>query len=117
MLTMTPQARAIAAFTLATIALIGWLNRLAVTAYVTFGGDLAGGEGSQLVLGLLIVALAGGVFWFAHATAGSGVAGWETNLAQAGRILAGLALLVAVLATISVFTSDRPFYGSVPFIG
>ena len=111
MLTMTPQARAIAAFTLATLALIGWLNRLALTVYVTFGGDLPGSDGGRLALSLLIVALAAGVFWFAHTAAESGAAGWETSVAQAGRVLAALAVLIAVLATIAVFTGDQPYYG------
>ena len=111
MLTMTPQARAIAAFTLAAMALIGWLNRLAVTTYVTFGGDLGGGEGGQLLLSLLIVVVAGGVFWFAHTTADAGDAGWETNLAQAGRVLAALAVIIAVLAVVAVFTGEQPYYG------
>jgi hypothetical protein len=117
MLTMTPQARAIAAFTLAAMALIGWLNRLAFAAYLTFGGELPAGDGSQLVFSLLGLAVAGGAFWFAHSAAGAGAAGWETDLAQAGRVIAALALVVAVLATVGVFTGDQSFYSGFMYTG
>ena len=116
MLTMTPQARAIAAFTLAAMALIGWLNRLAFAAYLTFGGELPAGDGSQLVFSLLGLAVAGGAFWFAHSAADAG-AGWQTDLAQAGRIVAALAVVVAVLATVGVFTGDQSFYSGFMYTG
>ena len=45
MITMTPQARAIAAFTLGVLLIPGYLNRLAMAAYLAAGGDLPSGDG------------------------------------------------------------------------
>jgi hypothetical protein len=112
MVTMTPQARAILVFTLATLALIGWLNRIAFAAYVAFGGDLPGGDGGRLVLSLLTVLVSGGVLWLSHTVAEAGGTGWEASLGQVARVLAALAVVVSVLATIAVLTSDQPFFGS-----
>ena len=113
MLTMTPQARAIAAFTLGLLVLTGWLNRLAFAAYVATGADFPGGDGGRFVLSLLTVALAAAVLWFAHTATLNGPPGWETSLAQVGRLLALVAVVIAVLATIAVFTSDEPaFFGT-----
>ena len=113
MITMTPQARAIAAFTLGVLLIPGYLNRLAFAVYVAVGGDLPGGKGSQFVMTLLTVVLAAGVLWFAHAAVAADGAGWETSLAQVGRLLAVIGLVIAVLATIAVLVSDGPaFYGS-----
>jgi hypothetical protein len=113
MLTLTPQARAVLAFTLALLALIGWLNRPGFALYVMFGGDLPGGDGPRFVLSLLTVLIAGSVLWFAHVTAGAGAAGWETSLAQAARVLALIALATAVFATVAVLTNNSElFFGA-----
>jgi hypothetical protein len=109
MVTMTPQARAIAAFTLAVLLITGDLIRLAAALYAASGADFPGGDGGRFALGILMVVLAAGVLWFAHSTAEGGPAGWETNLAQVARILAAIAVVVAVLATIAVLTSDDPW--------
>lgn len=110
---MTPQARAITAFVLATMALVGWLNRVAFAVYVMFGGDLPGGDSERFVLSLLALLVAAGVLGFAHATAESGATGWETNLAQAARVLALIAVVITVMGLISVFTTDQTgFFGS-----
>ena len=114
MITMTPQARAIAAFTLATLLITRFLNRLAFAAYVVVGGNLPGGRSGQFVLSLLTVVVAAGVLWFAHHAAEAGGPGWETNLAQVGRLLSVIALVIAVIATIAVLTNNSAgsFYGS-----
>jgi hypothetical protein len=112
MLTMTPQARAVAAFTLAVLLLTGDLNRLPFALYTAAGGDLPGGDGARLVLGLLTVALAAGVLWFAHTTAQAGQPGWDTNLVQVARVLAVVGVVISVLATIAVLTRDEPFAGT-----
>lgn len=113
MITLTPQARAIAAFTLGVLLITRFLNRLAFAAYVVAGGDLPGGRGNQFVLSLLTVVVAAAVLWFAHRAAETGDAGWETNLAQVGRLLSMISLVIAVVATIAVLTNDAPaFYGS-----
>ena len=113
MITMTPQARAIAAFALGVLLVPGYLNRLAFAVYVAVGGDLPGGQGSQFVMSLLTVVIAAAVLWFAHVAVAGGDAGWDTSLAQVGRLLAVIGLVIAVLATIAVLVSDGPaFYGS-----
>jgi hypothetical protein len=110
MITMTPQARAIAAFTLGALLLAGYLNRLALAAYLAVGGDLQGGEGGEFVASLLTVVVAGGVLWFAHSAVAGDGPGWETSLAQVGRLLAVIGLVVAVLATVAVLTNDDPAF-------
>jgi hypothetical protein len=112
MLTMTPQARATAAFTLAVLVLTGHLNRIAFAAYVASGVDLPGGDGARLVLSLLTVAIAVAVWWLAHTTAEAGAPGWDTSLAQAARVLALIGIAIAVLATIAVLTNDQAFFGT-----
>lgn len=109
MLSMTPQARALAAFTLAVLLIFGDLNRVAFAVYAAVGADVRSGDGARLVLGLLTVALAAGVLWFAHVTAEAGQPGWDTNLAQVARVLAVIGIVVSVLATISVLTNDDPW--------
>jgi hypothetical protein len=112
MLTLTPQARALTAFTLSLLVVTGYLNRLAFAAYVVGGGDLPGGRSSRFVLSLLTIVLAAGVFWFAR-TATQGLApGWETSLAQAARFIAVIGVVIAVLATLGVLTNDGPFFGA-----
>ncbi len=113
MITTTLQARSVLVFTLAILALVGWLNRIAFAVYVMFGGNLSGGDAGRLVLSLLTVAVAGGVLWLAHTVAEAGGAGWETGLAQAARVLAMIAVLITVMGTIAVFTNDRTeFFGT-----
>lgn len=113
MITMTPQARSLAAFTVATLLLTGHLNRLALAAFVASGQSLPQSQGGQFALSLLTVVLAGAVLWFAHASAAAGDDGWVTTLAQAAKLLAVLALVVAVLASIGVLTSSgQAFYGT-----
>jgi hypothetical protein len=111
-LTLTPQARAVAAFTLAVLLLTGDLNRLAFALYAVTGADMPGGDGARLVLSLLTVVLAAAVLWLAHTTAEAGLPGWETNLAQVARLLAAIGIAIAVLATVAVLTNDQPFFGT-----
>jgi hypothetical protein len=106
---MTPQARAVAAFTLAVLLLTGHLNRLAAAAYVATGGTLPGSDGGRLVLGLLTVLVAAGVLWFTHTAAVEELPGWQAHLAQAGRFLAAVGLVIAVLSTIAAITSNEPY--------
>jgi hypothetical protein len=113
MITMTPQARSVAAFTLATLLLTGHLNRLALAAFVASGQALPQTRDGQFALSLLTVVLAGAVLWFAHASAVAADDGWVTTLAQAARLLAVLGLVIAVLASIGALTSSgQAFYGT-----
>ena len=109
---MTPQARALTAFTLAVLLILGDLNRVAFAVYAAMGADAQSGEGARLVLSLLTVVLGVGVLWFAHVTTQAGQPGWETNLAQVARVLAVIGIAVSVLATIAVVTNDDPFFGT-----
>ena len=112
MTTMTPQARAITVFTLGTLLLTGHLNRLALVIFAATGADIPGGRSQQFVMGLLTVVLAAAVLWFAHQTVAEAPAGWETSLAQAGRFLAMVALIIAVVATIATLTSHGAVWGT-----
>jgi hypothetical protein len=113
MLTMTSQARAISAFSLSILVLLGPLNRLALAVYLLFGGNMPAGQGSQFVLSLLTVVVAVGALWFAHVAAQAGDPGWETNLAQAARLMALLGVVMAAVATIAVLTnSSDAIFGS-----
>jgi len=112
MLTLTPQARAIAAFSLAVLLIPGYLNRLVLAAYLVTGADMPGGRTGHFVLSLLTVVLAAGVLWLAHSAAEGGGATWDTSLAQAARLIALLGVAIAVLATIAVLTNDAPFFGT-----
>jgi hypothetical protein len=104
---MTPQAKSLAAFSLSVLLLTGFLDRLAVAAYVATGADASGGQTGQLVLGLLNIVLAAGVLWLAHTATQTGGPGWETGLAQAARLLAVIGVAIAVLATIAVLTNNN----------
>ena len=112
MLTLSPQARAIAAFSLAVLVVSGYLNRLAFAAYAVSGGDLPGGKASRFVLSLLTVVIAAGVLWLAQTAAEGEGAAWETSLAQAARLIAVIGLIIAVLATIAVLTNNGPYFGT-----
>jgi hypothetical protein len=112
MITMTSQARALAAFTLAVLLITGDLNRLAFALYAATGADMDGSDGARLVLSLLMLVLAAGVLWLAHAAAEAGQPGWDTNLAQVARVLAVIGVVISVLATIAVLTNDEPFFGT-----
>jgi hypothetical protein len=113
MITVTPQARAIAAFTLAVLVVTGHLNRLAFAFYAVFGDAVPRDRSGQFILSLLTVVVAAAVLWIAH-TAVVGAAGpdWHAHLAQAARVLAVVGLAIAVFATIGVGTSGEAFYGS-----
>lgn len=112
MTTMTPQARAIAVFTLGTLLLTGHLNRLALAAYAASGSDIPGGRGQQFAMSLLTVLLAAAVLWFARQTVAEAPPGWAAGLAQAGGFLALIGLVIAVLATIATLTNHGPFFGT-----
>jgi hypothetical protein len=112
MISMTPQARAIAAFSLAVLLIPGYLNRLVLAAFFAVGADVPGGKTAHFVLSLLTVVLAAAVLWLAHTAAEAGGATWETSLAQAARLIAVIGVVIAVLATIAVLTNDGQFFGT-----
>ena len=113
MITITPQARAIAAFTLAVLVVTGYLNRLAFAFYAVFGDAIPRDKSGQFVMSLLTVVIAAAVLWIAHTAAvGSPESDWHAHLAQAARVLAVIGLAIAVFATIGVLTSGEAFYGS-----
>lgn len=107
---MTPQARSIAAFSLAVLLLTGHLNRLAIAAYVVTGADLSDGDVPRLVMSLLTLVVAAAALWFAHTAAETAPVGWEANLAQAGRLLAAIGVAIGLLNTIAAVTSNQAIY-------
>jgi hypothetical protein len=108
MLTLTPQARAIAAFTLSVLVVTGYLNRLAFAAFMVAGGDIPGARSGRLVLSLLTVLIAAAVFWLARTALQDAAPGWETSLAQVDRLVAVIGLVIAAPATLAVLTNDSP---------
>src|SRR5690242_17120330 len=108
MITMTPQARAIAAFSLALLLVTGNLNRVALVLFAMSGNN-GNGDAERLFLGLLIVATGLGVLWFANAAAtlASTVPGgsWDLHVAQAARFLAVLGVVVTLVILVDSVAS------------
>jgi len=110
---MTSQSRALAAFALAVLLVMGNLNRLAVVVYSVAGQDVSGGA-SRIVLSLLILAIAGAVLWLANSAAvGAATDGWEQHLGQAARLLAWIGVAIAVVTLIAALAGHGPFVYSV----
>ena len=110
---MTSQARALAAFALAVLLVMGNLNRLAVVVYSVASQDVSG-DASRIVLSLLILAIAAAVLWLANNAATGAVAGgWDQHLGQAARLLALLGVAIAVVTVIAALAGHGPFVYSV----
>jgi len=110
---MTSQARALAAFALAVLLVMGNLNRIAVVVYSIAGQEVTGGV-SRIVLSLLILAIAAAVLWLANSAAAAAVAGgWEQHVGQAARLLAWVGVAIAVVTTIAALAGHGPFVYSV----
>jgi hypothetical protein len=109
MLTLTPQARAVAAFALAVALLTSQLNRVTIAVLILFGNSYPHGRSGAFLTGLLLVAVGGAVVLFAM-TAAKGLAGskgWESSLAQAAILVAMVGLGInAVEAVGAVLHND-----------
>ena len=99
MITITPQARAIAAFTLAVLLVMGELNRIWVAFLLLLGDSYPSGRGGLFLSTLVVTAIAFLVTAFAvmalNAT-GRG-ATWDAHVAGAAVVVAAVGLLIVVL--------------------
>jgi hypothetical protein len=115
MFTMTPQARAIAAFSLALLLVTGNLNRVALVVYSVSGNSLDGAT-PRVVISLLIVVTGLGVLWLANSAASltSTTPGgsWDLHVAQAARFLAVVGVLITLLILIASVTDNGLFFYS-----
>lgn len=104
MFTLTPQARAIAAFTIAVLMLTGQLRRITLGLVLLFGNAFPGGRSGQFLIALIMVAVATVVLVGTLSVSKtlsyprSSSTGWETHLAQAAVVVAALGLGIAALA-------------------
>lgn len=107
MITMTPQARAIAAFAISFALIAGYLNRISFAITMLFADALPSGRGGTFIAGLFLIAVAVAVLLFATATARGQAGGWELNLAQAAFALAVLGVAIAVITTIGAVANTN----------
>jgi hypothetical protein len=99
MIIVTPQARAIAAFTLAVLLVMGELNRIWVALVLLLGDSYPSGRGGLLLSTLVVTAVAVLVTAFAVMAlndTGRG-ATWDAHVAGAGVLVAAVGLLIVVL--------------------
>lgn len=109
MLTLSAQSRAISAFTLAVLLVLGELNRLALGIVLAFGNSYPDGRTGRFLTSLLVIGIAGAVTYFAMNASSADDAGttWDTHLARASVVVATVGLLIAtVLAVGSVANND-----------
>ena len=114
MLTLTPQARTIAAFTLAVLVVFGQLNKIAVGIVLVFGSSYPDGRAGRFLTGLIVIAIAAAVTFFAVQASNAAQAGpgWENHLAGAAVFVAVVGLVIAVVLTIgSVANNDAGIPG------
>jgi hypothetical protein len=99
MITVTPQARAIAAFTLAVLLVMGNLNRIWFAFVLVLGDSYPSGRGGQFLSALVVTAIAVLVVVYAVAAlnATGGDATWDAHLAGAGVLVAAVGVLIVVL--------------------
>jgi hypothetical protein len=108
MFTLTPQARAIAAFALAFTLVTGSLNRIGIALIAVFDSNL-GGTDHAVAVGVVTFVVGIGVLWLAgQAAAATAGETWALGLAQAARVLAAVGLLVAALTLLSTLVQDGP---------
>ncbi|MGO4258898.1 hypothetical protein [Marmoricola sp. RAF53] len=108
MLTLTPQARAIAAFTLAVALLTGQLNRIAWATLLVIGDVLPAGRAGQFLISLVLVAVAAVTVAFALNASRGPVDGWALHLAQAAVVVAAVGLGIAALAAVGTLVDANP---------
>ena len=114
MVTLTPQARAVAAFTLSVLLLEGSLNRITVAFVGIFGDSFPQGRTGGFMVGLFAIAVALAVLGLAMSATSALASGWELNLAQVARILALIGLVIVIINTFNATVHESQF-GLYPF--
>jgi hypothetical protein len=113
MLTLTPQARAIAAFTISVLLILGRLNKIAFAFVLTFGDSYPTGRGGQFLTSVLLIGIAGAATAFAVSAVNAVGAsqGWDAHLARAAVVVGVLGVVMSVLIGIGSVANDS---GSLP---
>lgn len=106
MLTLTPQARAISAITVAFMLVTGSLDHLGVAVIGVFGTDVTTRTHAQLILVVMLV-VAVLVLLFARSTSNA-ADGWAQATAQAASLLSVLALAIIVLNLVGSVLHNSP---------
>jgi hypothetical protein len=109
MITLTPQARAISAFTLAVLLVLGDLNKTVLGIVLLFGTSYPDGRVGQLLTNVMLIAIAAAVTWFAVTTVAAGGAGtgWDSHVARAAVLVGAVGLAITVMIGIgSVANND-----------
>ena len=99
MVTMTPQARAIAAFTLAVLLLMGELNRIWVAFLLLLGDSYPSGRGGLFLSMVVVTAIAAAVTAYAVMALNSTGRGatWDAHVAGAAVAIAVVGVAIVVL--------------------
>jgi len=109
MLTLTPQARAIAAFTLAFLLISGELYRIGNALVAMINSDF--GQDQFVAAAAISVVVGAGVLWFANKAVAEATEIWPVAIAQSARLLAVIGIVMAGLALASGLLQDGPSTG------
>ena len=106
MLTLSPQARAIAAFALAVLLVMGELNKIGNTLITAIDSNLGQDQLKAAAAVSFVVALA--VLWFTTRASATPGETWTDALAQSARLLAVIGVLITALGLLSALLHDTP---------
>jgi len=116
MITITPQARAIAALTLSVLLVFGHLNKLWFGVALVLGDSYPSGRGGQFLTSLALVGIAVAVAAFALAASRACAAGgaWDADVSGAAVAVAVVGVLIAIVIGIgSVANGSATIPGNV----
>jgi hypothetical protein len=113
MITITPQARAIAALTLSVLLILGHLNKLWLGFALLLGDSYPSGRGGQFLTSLVLIAiaLAVGANAVAASRASATSGGWDAHVAGAAIAVAAVGILIAVVLGLGAVVNGS---GSIP---
>ncbi len=105
MLTLTPQARAIAAFVLAVLLVFGTLDRLAYAVVSLFGNGMSTRTHTYAIL-VVMIAIGTMILLLAR-TATTTTDGWAQATAQAATLLAAVGIGIVVISLVASVLHDN----------
>lgn len=110
MLTLSSQARAVAAFALSFFLVSGDLNRIGSALIATFDSNL--GQDQLAAASAVTLVVGGAVLWFARRSAAAVTETWAVALAQGASLLAviGLGITALTLAAALLQDGQSTFY-------
>jgi hypothetical protein len=106
MLTLTPQARAIAAIALAFLLVTGGLDRLGAGIVSLFGTEVTTRTHTQSVLAVMVVV--GVLILFVARATSSVTDGWAQATAQAAQVLAVVGIATSSISLIAAILHNSP---------